>query len=574
MKKTGNSRRARKRKRNLRIARNAFFVLLVVYLGGAAFFSRHFLLGTTVNGINASGKTVKKTENLIANGVDGYEIKIKPREGREEKITGSEINLEPAFQGILQEELEKQNEFFWPFSFFHNSKIEMETMVSFDKENLRKFAEALEVMDKSKMRNPKDAAISEYDEKKGYEIIPETEGTTIDEERFFKSLENAVLNLRESIVLEEEGCYTEPKYTKESQKIVKLAEMMNQYAKASVTYEFGESQEILDGKTISQWILVDKDQKASLSKEKIEGYVASLADKYNTAGKSKSLASSYGSTVTVSGGDYGWKIDQEKEAAALQSHIEKGETVSKEPAYSQRANSRGANDYGNTYVEVNLTAQHLYYYKNSVLVLETDFVSGDNAKGWSTPAGAYGLYYKEPDRVLRGEDYETPVSFWMPFNGGVGFHDANWRSDFGGNYYKRSGSHGCVNLPYSAAKKLYDNIEPGCAVLVYQLAGTESNKAKAQDAAEAVVRTIDALGEITVDSRGAVENARSQYNGLSEGAKGYVTNYNVLEEAESKMGQFDAEMALEQQSEEENQTVVEGGVIEPLEEDIEKQDNQ
>ena len=332
---------------------------------------------------------------------------------------------------------------------------------------------------------------------------------------------------------------------------------MNRYVKSSITYEFGDEKETLDGKTINQWISVDnKKQKAVLSEEKIAEYIDSLANTYNTAGKSKSLSSSYGTNVTVSGGDYGWKIDREKEAEALKKDIKKGETISKEPEYSQRAVSRSGNDYGDTYVEVNLTAQHLYYYKNGSLILETDFVSGNDAKGWSTPVGAYGLYYKELDKTLRGEGYATPVSFWMPFNGGVGFHDANWRRDFGGNYYKRGGSHGCVNMPYSAAKKLYDNIEAGCAVLVYHLPGTESAKGKAQDAAAVVSELIGSLGEITLNSKEAVVNARNQYNALDDMAKGYVTNYDVLEAAETVIAQLEAAAAADQQAQTEAQPVI------------------
>lgn len=120
-------------------------------------------------------------------------------------------------------------------------------------------------------------------------------------------------------------------------------------------------------------------------------------------------------------------------------------------------------------MEVNLTAQHLIYYKDGKVVVDSDFVSGDVAKRRRLPTGAYGLYYKERNRTLRGQGYASPVSFWMPFNGGVGFHDAKWRGSFGGDYYKWKGSHGCVNLPYSAAKTLFENIESGCAVLVYTL---------------------------------------------------------------------------------------------------------
>lgn len=198
----------------------------------------------------------------------------------------------------------------------------------------------------------------------------------------------------------------------------------------------------------------------------------------------------------------------------------------------------------------------MYYYKDGTLVLETDFVSGNDAKGWSTPPGAFGLYYKQRDKTLRGEGYATPVSFWMPFNGGVGFHDANWRRDFGGNYYKRNGSHGCVNMPYSAAQTLFDNIEAGCAVLVYQLSGTESAKAKAQDAAAVVIQLIDSLGDVTLESRDAVVNARNQYNGLDGTAKGYVSNYGTLEAAEARIAQLEAEAAADQQAQAEAQPVI------------------
>ncbi len=542
--------------KGLMIAGVIFLIVITAYLGVAVFFSKHFLPGTTINGVAASGRTIKAVEQLITEEIDGYQIELEPREGAPEVIQGTKISLRPVFDGRLEIELRKQKEFFWPAYLFGPSEIEVETMVEYDKDALRKEAEKLAIMDKSQMKKAENAVISSYSEKDGYTIIPEEEGTVIEEEKFYDVLEKSVLNLQDRISLAEEECYVKPKYTSESKKVVKLAETMNRYVQTTVTYDFGDSKEVLDGKTISQWISADKKYKAKISQEKIEEYIANLADTYNTAGKSKSLKSSYGTEVTVSGGDYGWKMDKEAEAEALKEHIKKGETVTKEPAYSQTANSRSGNDYGNTYVEVNLTAQHMYYYKDGSLVLETDFVSGNDAKGWSTPPGAFGLYYKQRDKTLRGEGYATPVSFWMPFNGGVGFHDANWRRDFGGNYYKRGGSHGCVNMPYSAAQTLFDNIEAGCAVLVYHLPGSESAKAKAQDAAAAVIQLIDSLGEVTLESKDAVGNARNQYNGLDGSAKGYVSNYGSLEAAEARIAQLEAEAAADQQAQAEAQPVI------------------
>ena len=125
-------------------------------------------------------------------------------------------------------------------------------------------------------------------------------------------------------------------------------------------------------------------------------------------------------------------------------------------------------------MEINLTAQHLFFYKEGKLVVESDFVSGNESRGWSTPAGAYPLTYKQRNATLKGQNYATPVSYWMPFNGGIGMHDAYWRSSFGGKIYKTNGSHGCINLPPAVAKTVYENISAGMPVLCYHLQGSES----------------------------------------------------------------------------------------------------
>ncbi len=124
-------------------------------------------------------------------------------------------------------------------------------------------------------------------------------------------------------------------------------------------------------------------------------------------------------------------------------------------------------------MEINLTAQHLFLYKDGVLLLESDLVSGSLARGDDTPPGVYGITYKQRNAVLTNEDYRTPVSWWMPFNRNIGLHDAGWRRSFGGSIYRTNGSHGCINLPPSAAEEIYQNIEKGTAVICYELPGTE-----------------------------------------------------------------------------------------------------
>ena len=103
----------------------------------------------------------------------------------------------------------------------------------------------------------------------------------------------------------------------------------------------------------------------------------------------------------------------------------------REPVYLQTAASHDGPDFGNTYVEMNLTSQHMFFYKEGKLLIESDFVSGDEAKGFRTPAGAYEITYKQMNATLKGKDYKTPIKYWMPFNGNIGMHDGYWRTSFG-----------------------------------------------------------------------------------------------------------------------------------------------
>lgn len=159
--------------------------------------------------------------------------------------------------------------------------------------------------------------------------------------------------------------------------------------------------------------------------------------------------------------------------------LESGESQVREPVYFQKAASYDGSDYGNTYAEVNLTAQHMFFYKDGQMVLESDFVSGNQRRNFTTPPGIFGLTYKQRKAVLKGQGYASPVDFWMPFNGGIGFHDATWRGSFGGNIYKTNGSHGCINMPYAKAKELYDLVYTNVPVICYNLEGTESGKSSA-----------------------------------------------------------------------------------------------
>ena len=82
--------------------------------------------------------------------------------------------------------------------------------------------------------------------------------------------------------------------------------------------------------------------------------------------------------------------------------------------------------------------------------------------------GYFYIYYKQADTYLIGPGYKLHVDYWVPFDGGIGFHDAYWRYDFGGDIYKTNGSHGCINMQNDAAKTLFENVEANTRVLVHK----------------------------------------------------------------------------------------------------------
>ena len=223
---------------------------------------------------------------------------------------------------------------------------------------------------------------------------------------------------------------------------------------------------MVDGKLISEWLVRDNG-KVSLDEEKVADFVTKKSKEHDTYSKKRSFVTTDGREITLESGNYGWRTARAEETEALIDAIRQGEVTEKEPVYSQTALQKGQNDIGSSYVEIDLGSQKLYLYQEGSMILETDLVSGNVSNGWTTPAGVFGLTYKTKNAVLRGTNYETPVNYWMPFNGNIGMHDATWRRSFGDNIYLTNGSHGCINLPLEAAAQIYECVSTGFPVVCY-----------------------------------------------------------------------------------------------------------
>ena len=437
----------------------------VAYLGIALFFTKHFFFNTIINGENYSVSAVNSVVNGFLDTSSQYVLRIDGRDGVSDTITGADIALRVELGSEFEDIVEGQEALLWPASVFKETEYTINTMVTYSQEALDKKIDTLCFFESDNIRQPQDAYLSDYMDG-GYQIIPEDKGSVPIREKIRSAVGEAISLLEESVDLDAEECYAGARITSDNRALQKECEERNRFTGVTVTYTFGEETEVLDGSIIKDWITVE-DSVVSLDPELVREYVNGLSRKYDTWGRKREFRTTNGESITMTDGAYGWWMNRAGETQELLEQIQSGKSGERTPVYHAEAAQFGEDDIGDSYVEIDLTNQHLWVYKDGELVEETDFVSGNVSRGYNTPTGVYGITYKERNATLRGATYTSHVDYWMPFNGNVGMHDASWRSSFREDIYLRNGSHGCVNLPPKKAAVIYEYVEKGEPVIVY-----------------------------------------------------------------------------------------------------------
>ncbi len=503
---------------------------LTAYCAFSYYYTTHFFPNTVINGVDAGNKEVFEVREQIASDIEQYQLTIITKEGTQETIDGKDIGLKAVFGNELINMLSEQKVMTWPAHIGAKEEKTIGTMVDYSSSQLKEAIKELPCM--QDMVAPEDAHLSDYTEGTGYTVVPEVEGNTINFEELAYLAELKVPVLESTLDLRDEDVYLKPAVTKEDETLNRRAAALNSFVNHSITYDCGEDSMTLDGSTINEWLSVVGIDTVKVNESAVRQFVADAAEKYNTYGLPHEFKTASGAKVTIEPAYFGWELDQEAEFTQLMEDLTSGTDVRRQPVWSHEAKSFGTTDIGDTYVEVNLSAQHMYFFKNGEMILDSPVVTGCVRKGTTTPAGVYTVYAMETTRYLVGENYRSFVNYWMPFNGGIGFHDATWRGSFGGGIYVSSGSHGCVNLPLSTAKELYSHMEIGMPVMVYRLDSTAT--VSESSLAATCVGLINSANPVTLASESAIVQARDIYNYLSAEARAQVTNIDLLaaEEAE------------------------------------------
>ncbi len=480
-------------------------LVILVYLGLAFYYRDRFALNTWINGVYCTGSTVQEvsarlleqTETPAEMIVIGYDGTGSNCGEAKYTISLGEISYALDYETALNSFLADQNSWLWIANITHNREYTLQPEISFDEETLKSQWEKIA----ADIHTEADYRI-DYNVDDGYTLYDGLHNR-LDEEKSYEIIKNAIYASADSanlnVNLIEEESYYDVSMSAEQQELEKLWNRIELFQDNGPVYDFGEGEEQIEPGQMAAFLKKDvaEDQPegetaSGLPVEGEEGYflldeaavsewIGSMAEIHDTYGKDWEFQSTRGDIVSIKGATYGTTMDQKREVQWLTDYLEQllQKTVNaagfdvdasgevRIPAYTREAYNRSCAGVGDTYIEVDMGIQKLYYYEAGELKLETDIVTGNVRKKMNTPEGVNYVYSKQKNRILRGEGYTSPVSFWMPVKGAVGIHDASWRDEFGGDIYKSNGSHGCINLPSDVMAELYDMVEVGTPVVMF-----------------------------------------------------------------------------------------------------------
>ena len=226
----------------------------------------------------------------------------------------------------------------------------------------------------------------------------------------------------------------------------------------------------LDDIVIKATDLMDKTEIGyEISNEKVNELLKTINNQY----KIRQFINCNGENITVpycSQTHFGWKVDTKELNKLLYDALKDIYDKIDVPFASEGnvfSETNGViNDIGDTYIEISINNQHLWYFKDGQCVFDCDVVTGKDKT--PTPKGVFNIRELKTNETMRGSYGTAFAQYWLRLtDSGIGIHAADWRGSFGGSIYRASGSHGCINVSVANSRWLYENIEKGIPVVIY-----------------------------------------------------------------------------------------------------------
>ena len=451
---------------------------MAAYAFYAQKYDKVFFEGTKINGIDVGDKGVEYIAEILKEDVRKYDLTVTFRDGTTEILDFDELSLKYDPSEDIQKILDSQNIYEW-YRLYRDKtgkfpgSYTVATDYSYDEKAIKEMVEGLPEMHDENA--PKDAYIRLNETY--FEIVPEEEGNRINTEVVEDRIYKAVVDKEESLnITDIEDSYVEPQIRSDDPGLKEETARLNKICTAVVTYDLGEDKKkATDNSLILPCFIQDKDGNYKIDeaklKENCRKFISDMAEEDDYTSDTINWHSTHKGDYTMYCSTYGHVINVDAETENLAADLSSGNVTERQPEYSLNSKAPSA---PSTYVEVDIDRQHVWFYKNGSLMMDTDCVTGTASDPQRrTSKGFFSVFFMQRERDLKGRPDETGapsyishVKYWMAFNGGEGLHDASWRSSFGGSIYKESGSHGCVNLPEWFAAKLYEQCYVGMPVMV------------------------------------------------------------------------------------------------------------
>ena len=447
----------------IRISRLIILAVILISIGVGAnyFLKNHFLYGTVIEGVNCSFLSVEDAKEKIDNSLGNKIIKFSFASEKEYSILARELGI-----GVDEKQIEKifKNQHENPKE---QRKYSLKGFIIFDKAKLQELFELIPELQEENMIKPQNAYIT-WNQLE-FSIESEVIGNEIDSDKAF-SFASAQIKQGEreisfsSMTNQFPEVYSEDLETERDE--------LNSIVKSSIIFKLSNGEVVtLDVNTIKDWVYQDENGKFHIDIENgVQKFVENLNNLVEEAHSQISFkATDHDEAIILNiPENLRAHLDIEKQTAEIFKMLGNGESYTVEPIYDKALFT----DTFNSYVELDISRQHIWLYVNGELIMDTPCVTGNVSLGYDTPTGIFYLLNKNEDVYLEGYNrdgskYSSFVDYWMRFYEGVGFHDATWRSQFGGNIYLTNGSHGCVNMPKDAAIILYEYINETMPIIVY-----------------------------------------------------------------------------------------------------------
>ena len=447
-------------------------IIVIVYIFFVIHFTNVFMCGTYINGIYCTGFSVEECNDLLMLSHTQDFIEIQDENNVRYRINYEEIDGSVDFSQELDSILRKQNAFLWFTQLIEPKSYTLKPKIVYNDLMLGKALSESSMFD---AQENKELDVFILESENGY-VLEDNRLDYLNPQKVHEAARFAIESQENMVDLVAGGCYEDLEYTEEMQKTLELWKKIDAFQNScKVEYDMGDRVIPVDASVVCHFIKLDENKNFVLDengelvfdKDGVTEFINYLAAEYDTYGTKREFTTTSGEIKEITGGTYGSTLNQKAEVKYLTDAFIKGIEETHIPAYTRSSSIRGKNDIGNTYVEVDMTNQKMYYYKNGVLKLETDVVTGNLRLKHDTPEGINYVYAKQKNRILRGETYASFVNFWMPVNGNIGIHDAPWRKEYGGEIYMTDGSHGCINTPYDEMSVIYENAEIGTPVVMF-----------------------------------------------------------------------------------------------------------